>query len=274
MARVGMVFCDMDGTFLAEDKSIPARNLALLDELAKRHIEFVPCTGRPIVGVPQQVRSHPAVRYVIGANGAVVVDLRANRNILSLPLSKDGVIELYRRVVDLPITFDVFADDMVYSERARYDSMGSLGIHPATLKTLRRVRTPIDLSVPQIVERADMVYKITCFFGDVGMRDRIERAAAAIGGFSCACGDPNDVELMASGVSKGSALEWLCEYMNVPIAASVAFGDEDNDASMLRAAGDGVAMKNASASVMDASDHIAPSNDEAGVAQYLSALLD
>lgn len=270
----GMVFCDMDGTFLAEDKSIPSQNLALLDELASRGIAFVPCTGRPVSAVPAEVRAHPAVRYVVGANGAVVVDMRTGQRIMVHALDKKNVIDLYVRVGDLPITFDVFVDDVVYSERARYESMGVLGIHPATLQTLRRVRTPTDLLVPHIVEHADVVYKVTCFFGDVSMRERIVREASIVGGFSWACGDPSDVELMAEGVSKGSALEWLCMHEGVPVSRSIAFGDEGNDASMLRAAGDGVAMAHASPEVLDAADHITLSNDDAGVARYLKTLMD
>ncbi len=268
-----IVFCDMDGTLLASDKSLPPQNAYALDLLAERGIPFVPCTGRPVIGVPEEILAHDAVRYVIGANGGVVHDVRAGANLMSSGIDKDGVLTLYARVRDWPMTFDVFADGVVYSERARYDSMGTLGIDPATLETLRRVRTPVNLMVPQIVERATCVEKLTCFFGDLGIRDRLEAVAREVGCFSFARGDRNDLELMAPGVSKGTALLWLCEHLGVPVASAVAFGDEDNDASMLQVAGDGVAMANATEAVRAVADHVAPSNDDAGVGRYLLALL-
>ena len=265
-----IVFCDMDGTFLASDKSIPPENFALLDELGARGIEFVPCTGRPVSAIPEEVRAHPTVHYAIAANGAIVEDLVAGKTLRCAPISKRSVLELYERVRDWPLTFDVFADGGVYSERARYDSMGSLGLRPAMLTMLRRVRQPVDLDVPQIVARAQYVEKITCFFGDLSVRERVVREADEVGGLSYACGDPSDVELMAPGVSKGEALEWLCGYVGIPVSCAVAFGDEDNDVSMLLAAGDGVAMANASESVRRHADHVAATNDEAGVARYLA----
>ena len=273
MAVPGIVFCDMDGTLLATDKSVPELNLRALDLLAERGIPFVPCTGRPVSAVPGPVAAHPAARYAIGANGGVVVDMRAEATLKVTGIDKDRVLELYERVRTWPMTFDVFADGVVYSERARYDSMGSLGIHPATLATLRQVRTPVDLMVPQIVARARNVEKLTCFFGDLGLRARLKAEAESIGGLDCACGDPNDLEIMAPGVSKGSALVWLCEHLGIPVASAVAFGDEDNDASMLRSAGTGVAMANATLAVKAVSDTLAPSNDDAGVGRHLLQML-
>ncbi len=268
-----IVFCDMDGTLLAADKSVPPENLRALDCLAEHGIEFVPCTGRPAYAVPEEVSSHPAVRYVVAANGAVVTDLRTMHNLRTRGIEKRCVLELFDRVREWPVTFDVFADGMVYAERARYDSMGSLGIEPATLETLRRVRKPVDMTVPQIVERAQVIEKLTCFFGDVSIRPKLRREAEEVGGLSSACGDPMDVEFMAPGVTKGDALAWLCDHLRIPIESAIAFGDEDNDASMLCVAGDGVAMANASQKVKEAADSITLSNDDAGVGYYLLELL-
>ena len=43
-----IVFSDMDGTLLTSDKQMSDATWAMLDELARRGIEFVPCTGRPL----------------------------------------------------------------------------------------------------------------------------------------------------------------------------------------------------------------------------------
>ena len=259
----------MDGTLLASDKSIPAVNLRALDVLGELGIPFVPCTGRPVSAVPRSILGHDAVRYAIAANGAVVIDLSNDVRLRVRDIAKDSVLGLYERVCDWPLTFDVFADGVVYSERKRYESMGTLGINPATLAMLRKVRQPTDLTVPQIVAQAQTVEKITCFFGDVRLREALEAVAVEVGGLACASGDPSDLELMAPGTSKGDALAWLCGHVGVAVADAVAFGDEQNDASMLVAAGDGVAMANATSEVVSVADHVADSNDEGGVGRYL-----
>lgn len=273
--KVSIVFADMDGTFLATNKSVPSGNMRMLDDLADRGIPFVPCTGRPVSGVPREVLEHPATLFAVGSNGAVVFDVRNSRRIHVERMDKRKVLALYERVraEELHATFDVFADGEVLAERGRYEAMGSYGIDEPTLAVLRQVRKPVDFLVPRIVERAECVEKVTCFWRAKEDRRALSRAIDAIGGFTVAHGHPKNFELQAKGVSKGSALLWLCDYAGVPVEESVAFGDETNDIPLLKAAGVAVAMANAVGGVLAVADHIAATNDDAGVAQYVARQL-
>ena len=53
----------------------------------------------------------------------------------------------------------------------------------------------------------------------------------------------------------------------------MAFGDMPNDLPMLAWAGHAYAMANAHPTVRDAAPHLAPANDEDGVAQVIERLL-
>ena len=55
----------------------------------------------------------------------------------------------------------------------------------------------------------------------------------------------NFLEIVPDGVSKGVAVKWLCEYLDIPLENSVAAGDAPNDMEMLQAACVGAVMKNA-----------------------------
>ena len=267
--EVRIVFADMDGTFLATNKDVPLRNLEALDLLAERGIPFVPCTGRPVSAVPHELLAHPATRYAVGSNGSVVFDVARQQNLRVAGMDKRRVVALYERVRDVEATFDIFADGSVYSERHRYEAMEAYGIDRPTLEVLWRVREPVDASVPQIVARSKEVDKVTCFWHRLQDKDALAAAIRQVGGFSCAHGHPKNFELQAEGISKGSALVWLCEYAGLDVRDAVAFGDEANDLPMIAAAGDGVAMANATPEVLGVADHVTGTNDEAGVAQYL-----
>ena len=72
------------------------------------------------------------------------------------------------------------------------------------------------------------------------------------------------------GANKGYGVEFLCDFLGVPIENAVAIGDEENDISMIRNAGVGVAMKNAVQSVKDAADYVTEhDNNEDGVAEVI-----
>ena len=80
------------------------------------------------------------------------------------------------------------------------------------------------------------------------------------------------VEISAAGVTKATRLAALAEEMGVVAADVLAFGDMPNDLAMLEWAGTSYAMANAHPSVRDLADHLAPSNDDDGVAEVLSDL--
>ena len=82
------------------------------------------------------------------------------------------------------------------------------------------------------------------------------------------------VEISAAGVTKAAALARVCDRLGVAAEDVVAFGDMPNDLPMLAWAGTSYAVANAHPSVLEAVDHVAPSNDEDGVAQVLAGIFD
>ena len=88
-----------------------------------------------------------------------------------------------------------------------------------------------------------------------------------------ASGIPNNFEITAPGVSKGEGLRLLCRTLDLDIAQTIACGDEGNDVSILRAAGLGVAMGNATAEALAAADVQVADCDHDGVAQAIETYL-
>jgi hydroxymethylpyrimidine pyrophosphatase-like HAD family hydrolase len=64
----------------------------------------------------------------------------------------------------------------------------------------------------------------------------------------------------------------LCRHLGVDMARTVAFGDYDNDVSMLKAAGLGVAVANATEEARAAADIITVSNEEHAIAKIIAEL--
>jgi hypothetical protein len=84
---------------------------------------------------------------------------------------------------------------------------------------------------------------------------------------------PRFLEFVAPGVSKGDAVRRLARRLGVPLANTLAVGDQYNDLEMLSVVGHGVAMPSAPAAVVAAARYVAPPVDEEGVATVLEALV-
>jgi Cof subfamily protein (haloacid dehalogenase superfamily) len=77
------------------------------------------------------------------------------------------------------------------------------------------------------------------------------------------------VELLPTGVSKGTALAFILDYLGVSAQETMCFGDNCNDLDMIRQAGIGVAMGHAPEAVRSGADYVTGTNDEDGVAHAI-----
>lgn len=77
------------------------------------------------------------------------------------------------------------------------------------------------------------------------------------------------LEVVPAGAGKDTAMCALCEALGLTPAEVIALGDHDIDAPLLRAAGLGIALGNASAEARAAADEVTASCDEDGVAHAI-----
>lgn len=81
---------------------------------------------------------------------------------------------------------------------------------------------------------------------------------------------PQFLDLMPKGINKGKSILEIADYYKIDHKDTYAFGDEVNDIEMIKMAGVGVAMGNASDYVKKHSDFITKSNDDDGIAHFVN----
>ena len=278
-----IVFSDMDGTLLTSDKQMSDGTWAVLDELARRGIEFVPCTGRPLAGVFEPILAHPAVHYAVCANGASVWQLDEERptdtaravRILSRPLDRARAHRIRAIAAGHDVTFDIFADGKCYLPRALYarlDEFCGGDIHIAD--SLRRTRTPIDRDIDEQIDAVETLERIAMYWHDPADRDVIAAELGRMDGIEVTRSYAMNIEVMGAGATKGTALTWLCGHVGEDVADAWAFGDNINDIPMIEAAGHGWAMLNAEPEDRAAADAVTVfDNDHDGVARTVMEAL-
>jgi HAD superfamily hydrolase (TIGR01484 family) len=76
-----------------------------------------------------------------------------------------------------------------------------------------------------------------------------------------------------TGIKKSYGLQLLCEHFNIPMDQTIAIGDENNDIDMIKMAGLGIAMGNATHRVKEVADEITETNEDNGVSLALEKYL-
>ena len=84
---------------------------------------------------------------------------------------------------------------------------------------------------------------------------------------------PISIEINNRLASKGNALKWLANHLNLKKENIAAIGDSDNDLIMLCYAGYSFAMTNGTRYARETADEITLSNDENGVAFAIEKIL-
>lgn len=81
---------------------------------------------------------------------------------------------------------------------------------------------------------------------------------------------PVFLEFYSKDAGKGNGLRTLCNMLNIPVENSYACGDEENDVTMLQAAGTGIAMQNATPIAKEAADIVTVAdNDHDAIAEVI-----
>ena len=81
------------------------------------------------------------------------------------------------------------------------------------------------------------------------------------------------IEISHKDAGKHSGLRFIREYLNLKPEETAAFGDGDNDIDLLKEAGIGIAMENASSKCKDAATFITKHHDKDGVAYGITEFL-
>jgi Cof subfamily protein (haloacid dehalogenase superfamily) len=255
-----VVASDLDGTVVRSDGTFSDRTRTAIAAVEAAGASFVMVTGRPVRWMHAVAEQTGHRGLAVCANGALLYDLHSEEVVRSWLLSSAAAHDVVAALRDaLPgIAFAVerlhlgFAHEPAY--RPRWDSTD-----PVT-------QGPVEHLL------SDDVVKLLARHEELGSDELLAAARAAVPGGAELTHSSSDglLEISATGVSKASGLATVCADLSVDAADVVAFGDMPNDLPMLAWAGRGVAVANAHPEVLAAADEVTGSNDEDGVADYLS----
>lgn len=271
---IKLIGIDIDGTLLNSKKELTPGTLEALRLAAERGVEIVISTGRFLSEFPELVEALPMMRYTVTCTGAQVLDLRTGETLARHALTAAEFKRLYGMLKDLDAMIQVFSDhDGRIHNRASDLLTAERFCGPALAQVVRRTHVPEDDLDGFVENYTGMTNKIHVFFP---CREAKETALARLSGVPYALMESadNDLELMAPGVDKGLGLRELAAHLGLDRSQVMAIGDGGNDAAMLRYAGLGVAMGNASPEAKAAADRITAANDEDGAAQAILAALE
>ncbi len=272
--KIKLIAFDLDGTLLDDDKNLPERNLQALEACADRGIYIVPCTGRIRQGIPPEVLNIRGIRYAVTVNGAFIEDIRENQILDRQQMKPETALAIMDMADAYPhIMYDAYVEGQGISEERFYDHLEDFAVpfHIQTMIRRTRIKVP---DIKEYIRTGDRpVDKINMYFVDQKDRRMMRDLLIQFSDTLVSSSVYNNLEINGEGAEKGDAILRLAAYLGVDVSQVMVFGDGENDYSMIKKAGWGVAMGNGEAGLKEAADYVTAGNNEAGVAQALEKLI-
>ena len=264
-----MIGLDLDGTLLNEKKELTPRTRLALRKALDAGVVVLVATGRPWMGVPEELRNFPGMRYALTSNGARIVNT-ADGSVLEEHLLSP---ELGKRALEICGKYDtlqeIYFDGQGYVCEEKMAQVEKYHRNPNMWEYLRTTRKPVPDLMELLKKENRGMDKAQALFADMEERKRAWEELAQVDGLTLVGSLRYNIEITAAGVNKGSGLIRLGELLGIRREEIMACGDGDNDTVMLREAGFGVATANAEEQVKEAADYITDSNEEDGVAKAI-----
>jgi Cof subfamily protein (haloacid dehalogenase superfamily) len=250
-----LVVADLDGTLRSRALGITPGTLAAVSEARALGVRVCVATGRMWTSAAPWIRrlgvDPPAILY----NGGQVLDFATSRVLYERRLPAALAREALALLREEPAAqVHLYLDGRVYVERP----------DPLTDAYAADDGVTVDL-VPALESLlvADP-YKLLVI-GEPARVETLGRSVRQSGlPVHAVQSEPQYLEILPPGVSKGAALAAMLDAVGVPAEAVVAIGDNWNDLEMIEAAGLGVAMGHAPAGVRARADHVVGTSEEDG----------
>ncbi|WP_026834940.1 Cof-type HAD-IIB family hydrolase [Eubacterium xylanophilum] len=259
-----LLVLDIDGTLMRTDKTISERTIDRIVEIQNDGIKVAIASGRSTEGIMSTARRIGLTDFggfIISYNGAKISNAATGEVIYDICLPDKIVSEIYDFSKKMGTGIMSYHNGNIITENEEdpyvvIDSIGSeIGI--TKLENFgQQVKYPVNKCL---------------LTGDPSMMEDVEKAGAKEfeGRLSVYRSEDFYVEMMPLGIDKAYGLSRLLDRLGLSRSQMICCGDGFNDISMIKYAGLGVAMDNASDEVKKFANYIAPHCDEDGVVDVI-----
>lgn len=265
-----LLFCDIDGTLVRKDGTVSDHIRSLLEELAAKGHGFILTSGRPLSSI-LKVRDYLNIdfpySYIIANNGGLIYDCNAKKAVFEARLPFSLIDELQTLAEEMQIHIQTYTEDSIVCRRETEEVQ----------RYAARIKMPVILSDRLTAPLSIEPYKMLALSLDgseplMPLKRKIEQDYSAVAApmFS----QVGYLEILPKAASKGNALHFLCNLLNIPVCDTYAAGDSENDIAMLSAAAVSYAMKNGDETVKSSAAFVtALDHEHDGIAEVIQAIL-
>lgn len=272
MNNYKLIVTDMDGTVLGGNHKLTDENIRALKEAEQNGVKVVFATGRFHDSAKDHVTFLEEIMPVVSSNGAIIKHPITNEVLYSNSVDKDVSLEIIDILDDLDLSYQLYTEDEILQ---KYKTEEEKNMMIEFIRTNFSDKTDIIFkkNIRNEISNVNILKFNVMDFERPHLMDEARNKVREIEGLEVTSSWNNNLEIMNEGSSKGNAVKFLSELLNIDKNEIIAFGDNYNDLSMLTYVGTGVAMGNAGEDIKEIANYVTDLNTEDGVAKAIDNLV-
>lgn len=259
--RYPLFVSDIDGTLINRARKIPAANKQTLSTFRRHGGLFTLATGRSFAEAERFIKGMDVQLPVILCNGALIYTPSTERLSPTATIERGMVFDILADLEKMTEILDVF----VYT----LDRVYATEVSPLSQAAIEEGEFPLELlthfsQLPQVpwiklvvVAKKETMPQLHAWTKTVDYPLEFVQSS------------DHYFEILPRHASKGNAVRNLAERLDLGTEQCAVIGDHLNDLSMVQVAGNSAAVANAHPKLVQAAQHLMPSNEEAGVAHFV-----
>ena len=268
-----LLFTDLDGTLLTDDKRILDADMAAIEAMLSRGHKLVLCTGRPLASAKQLAQKYGFDKsgfFLVSFNGGLIYDYATEQAILTRYIPVEEVKFIMDAAHRYGMHAHTYSGDYVVSEYETEQLKTYCRLMKMDYVVVKDIREYYGEFINVVVKPPIKVNIITPFDHSSLVDFRAEMRKTTAGKLFDVFSKPEMLEFSHMLSNKGDAVRFMADFYKVPVADTIAVGDEENDCPMIEAAGVGVAVANASPVAKAAADYVTTNdNNHSAIAEVI-----
>jgi Cof subfamily protein (haloacid dehalogenase superfamily) len=264
-----LICLDMDGTLLDSKKKISDRNITAIKKAHEIGVKIAVCTGRIFTSASYYGTLIGVKAPIIASNGAYIREKDRNEVIYKSVLEDENCKVILSILKKYDIVPHFFTNDSIFTEKLSYFSA-----HYNESNRYVPNENKVNITITEDWERIfkeNRLEIIKAVAADDDLK-KIQKAKEEIKGMNLleiVSSSKNNFEIMNKDTNKGKGAKILADFYGIMPHEVICIGDNENDISMIKYAGLGVAMENGEDEVKKIADYITSTNDDNGVAEVI-----
>lgn len=262
-----LIFLDIDGTLTQPGSNVPpASALAAIRAAQAKGHKVLLCSGR------NYGMLSPLLKYgfdgLIGCAGGYVQ--YGEQVVYDCPMT-DAQREKSLAVFEQSGVYrTIESRDKTYTDEA-FKAFLAANAHEGANSELLRWRQQLEANLgilPMAQYTGEPIYKIVFMSRSEAALEKPRKELEAEFDFCVQEPDQYGIingELINKKFNKGTAVKRVCEYLDIPIENTIAFGDSMNDLEMLQTAALSICMANGSPALKELADEVCPAVGDDGL---------